>query len=119
MDANGSNVVRLTNNLQALDFQPDWGSLADSTEPTLNLPTPITVNATDADGALVEFEVSATDDMDPNPAVSCSHASGSFPIGTTTVTCTATDEAGNTASGSFDVIVQGATEQVTDLKRLV
>jgi hypothetical protein len=38
--------------------------------------------------------------------VTCDPASGSeFPIGTTTVGCTATDAHGNTASGSFPVDV--------------
>ena len=41
-----------------------------------------------------------------------------FPIGTTTVTCTATDDAGNSASGSFTVHVKGAAEQVADLRAL-
>ena len=38
--------------------------------------------------------------------MSCSSASGSlFPVGTTTVTCTATDQVGNTGTGTFTVIV--------------
>ncbi|MCJ7711401.1 MAG: HYR domain-containing protein [Chloroflexi bacterium] len=49
----------------------------------------------------------ATDDTDPSPVVSCTPASGAaFPVGTTTVTCTATDAAGNQARGGFDVTVQ-------------
>src|SRR5918994_969362 len=42
----------------------------------------------------------------PQPAT-CSTASGSqFPIATTTVNCSATDAAGNTANGTFTVTVQ-------------
>jgi TolB protein len=120
MNTDGSDVARLTNSPR-FDLDADWGTapvVEDITPPTLSLPGDIIVNATTADGAQVTFEVSATDETDPiPPVVSCDPVSGSpFPIGTTTVTCTATDEAGNTASGSFDVIVQGATEQVTDLK---
>ena len=38
---------------------------------------------------------------------SCNYSSGSvFPIGTTEVTCTATDSAGNTSSNSFNVIIE-------------
>jgi sugar lactone lactonase YvrE len=94
---------------------------ADTTPPILKLPEEgITVNATGADGALVTFEVSATDDTDPNPVVNCSPASRStFPIGTTTVTCTATDSSGKTASGTFPVTVIGATGQISDIKVLV
>jgi hypothetical protein len=52
--------------------------------------------------------------------VSCSPASGSvFPIGDTTVACTATDASGNVAKGSFSVHVQGAQEQLDELRRMV
>jgi HYR domain len=78
----------------------------DTTPPILNLPGDITVEAADASGANVSYVVSATDVRDPNPTVSCSPASGSlFPIGDTTVTCTATDASGNQSSGSFTVRV--------------
>jgi hypothetical protein len=40
---------------------------------------------------------------------------GSFPIGTTTVTCSATDSHHNTRTGSFQVHVKGAAEQLADL----
>ena len=38
-----------------------------------------------------------------------------FPIGTTSVLCTATDHAGNSSSGSFSVRVLGAKEQLANL----
>ena len=41
---------------------------------------------------------------------------GSFPIGTTTVQCTAADPAGNRSTGSFTVTVKGAAEQLSDLR---
>jgi HYR domain len=51
---------------------------------------------------------SADDAVDPQPSVSCDTPSGStFAIGSTTVTCTATDAAGNAASASFTVSVKG------------
>jgi hypothetical protein len=47
--------------------------------------------------------------------VSCGPASGStFPLGTTTVTCTATDAHNNSSSGSFDVVVGDTTESQPD-----
>ena len=58
-------------------------------------------------GAAVSFSVTATDLVDPAPAVSCTAASGAtFPLGTTTVSCTATDASNNTsAPGTFTVSV--------------
>ncbi len=53
----------------------------------------------------VTFAVTATDDYDPAPAVVASPPSDSlFPVGTTTVNCTATDAAGNSSSCTFNVV---------------
>jgi hypothetical protein len=79
---------------------------ADVTAPVLALPGNLTVQATGLLGSIVNFLVTATDNLDPSPTVSCSPPSGSrFAIGIHTVTCTATDDAGNTSGGSFLVIV--------------
>jgi parallel beta-helix repeat protein len=81
-------------------------SIGDTTPPTLVLPPSAVLDAASPDGALHIYSVSATDDQDPAPVVVCSPAQGSvFPLGTTTVNCTATDASGNTSSGSFDVRV--------------
>jgi hypothetical protein len=81
---------------------------ADTTPPVLNgVPDSVTVTTT-GDSAVVTWpDPTATDDTDPSPTVSCSPASGStFALGTTTVTCTATDASGNSVSASFDVTVE-------------
>ena len=89
--------------------------------PTLNLPTsPITVNATGPNGAPVTYTATASepDDASATPTVSCTPASGStFAIGTTTVNCTASDAASppDTTTGSFQVVVNGAAIQVSNL----
>jgi hypothetical protein len=78
----------------------------DSVPPTLTLPSKQTVAATSAAGATVTYAVTAVDNADPSPQVTCTPASGTvFPLGATTVACTATDAAGNTATGSFPVTV--------------
>jgi hypothetical protein len=78
----------------------------DVTPPTLDLPGGIAVEAPDASGTNVEYSVTASDDRDPNPTVTCSPSSGSFfPVGTTTVNCQATDASGNVATGNFAVEV--------------
>jgi X-Pro dipeptidyl-peptidase len=60
-------------------------------------------------GAVVTWPAPvATDNEDPAPSVSCDHASGStFPVGSTLVTCTATDADGNVGVERFTVLVRG------------
>ena len=92
----------------------------DITPPTLVLPADLTVNADSPDGAQVTFEVTASDDVDENPNLSCQPASGSmFPVGPTTVSCMAEDQAGNQSEGSFTVTILGAEEQTQVIIDLV
>jgi hypothetical protein len=85
-------------------------TVQDTTPPSLNLPANITKEATGPGGAAATWSASATDIVDGSVAVSCDATSGDkFPIGTATVNCSATDDAGNTASGSFTVTVQDTT----------
>ena len=94
--------------------------LSDTTAPTLSLPSTLTVNATRPAGAVVQYTVTATDDRDPTPVVSCTPSPDSlFAIGDTVVTCTATDASGNRASGSFTVHVKDASEQLNDLAAII
>src|SRR5207244_2201724 len=63
--------------------------------------------------AVATFSASALDLIDPAPAVLCDHASGAtFALGTTPVSCTATDAAGNTSAppSIFNVVVQDTTK---------
>lgn len=91
----------------------------DKLPPTLQMPSsPVTADATGAQGAVVTYIVTATDPVYPSSqlTINCTPASGStFAIGTTTVNCTVTDPANNSASGSFQVVVNGATTQVSNL----
>jgi hypothetical protein len=81
-------------------------TVRDSTAPTVTIPAPLTLNSTSNAGRTVTYAASATDLVSGAVAVSCTVASGSvFPIGQTTVTCTARDAAGNTASPSFPVTI--------------
>jgi hypothetical protein len=76
--------------------------------PVLTLPQEIVVDATSSAGAVVTYEATATD----NGVVTCNPPSGStFPLGVTTVACTATNDTG-TASGSFNVTVVDASGPV-------
>jgi hypothetical protein len=78
----------------------------DTTAPTITVPGAITTVAGSPAGAEVGYTATVVDDSDPNPTFGCAPASGSvFPIGTSTVTCNATDAAGNTAQAGFAVTV--------------
>ncbi|HEX4915694.1 MAG TPA: lamin tail domain-containing protein, partial [Vicinamibacterales bacterium] len=82
--------------------------LPDVTAPVIsNVPADITGVADSAAGAVVTFATpTAIDNQDGIVPVSCVPASGSqFAIGSTTVTCTATDASGNSASASFMVTI--------------
>jgi hypothetical protein len=80
----------------------------DQTKPTVTVPADITAEATSASGAVVSYMgVTAADDVDGSLEATCSQASGTlFDIGTTTVTCWATDKAGNKGDNTFTVKVQ-------------
>jgi len=85
-------------------------AVRDSTAPVLTLPGPIVAEATSAKGASVSFTVSATDAVDPNPAVLTAFPSPSqFPLGVTSVQVLAGDASGNTSEGEFTVTVQDTT----------
>ncbi len=84
--------------------------VADATAPTLSLPAPITAEATSPAGAAVTYTASAVDVVDGAVDPRCTPPSGAtFPLGTTLVTCSPVDRAGNGAAGSFTVTVQDRT----------
>jgi hypothetical protein len=86
---------------------------ADTTKPVLAGLTDRTAEATSAAGAVVTFAPTATDVVDGARPVSCSPASGStFALGATKVTCSASDTAGNRATGSFEVLVRDTVKPV-------
>ena len=89
-------------------------SVVDTTPPVLTVPGNITVRASSASGAVVTYTASAYDTVSGTLPVTCSPPSGStFPIGVSTVSCTAVDQAGNASSGSFSVTVSQATQTIT------
>ena len=70
----------------------------DKIVPVITVPTDIIISTTNSSGTEVSFTATATDIVDSEVAVVCAPASGSvFPIGTTTVSCSATDVATNAA----------------------
>ncbi len=82
-------------------------TVTDTTPPTVTCPASVT-QATDVGqcAAVVSYTTPTAIDACTGATVVCSPASGSaFPIGTTTVSCTATDGAGNAGTCSFTVTV--------------
>jgi hypothetical protein len=81
-------------------------TVEDRTKPTLNIRGPIVQEARAKDGAVVNFDITASDAVDGVFDATCDPASGTrFMVGTHEVTCTATDHAGNAVRGSFKVTV--------------
>jgi hypothetical protein len=77
--------------------------VVDRTPPVLSCPPNMLV-LTSAQSQAVTYATPTASDNCPSPSVSCVPSSGSsFPFGTTTVTCTAVDAAGNASSCSFNV----------------
>ncbi len=84
-------------------------TVADTSGPALALPANFTQTATGPSGAAVSYNPTAVDMVDGPVVPVCSPLSGStFPIGTTTVTCTATDTRHNQSTGAFTITVQSA-----------
>lgn len=111
-------VLRMGSNLyfaafaSSADRQLFRLSHLDTTAPTLRCPANVSIVSSEAAGPIVVYPPATAVDEFSSATVVYSHPSGTrFPRGTTTVTVTATDEAGNAASCSFVVTV--ALEDVT------
>jgi len=86
-------------------------TVTDAAAPVLNLPDDIAVETDNPDGVAVEFTATATDAVDGTVPVTCAPASGSvFPVGETTVNCSAVNSAGKQTQGSFKVTVELTTD---------
>jgi hypothetical protein len=79
---------------------------ADTTGPVITTPGNLTVSGATDTGATVNFNVSALDAVSGNVAAAANPGSGSlFPVGSTTVTVTASDAAGNLSTAQFVITV--------------
>jgi beta propeller repeat protein len=124
VDIDGNRVVYSDMRVGTLDIYMYTFTLqtlpGDVAPPAIHGAADITVDARTPAGAAVAFAVSATDDQDPSPVLSCTPASGTtFAIGTTAVQCRATDASGNSSLAAFQVMVRGADLQLGSLADLV
>jgi hypothetical protein len=97
---------------QATDAFGNTGTAAititvrDTTGPVITVVPPAPATAPAGGTAVVTFTATAADAVDGVRPVTCTPASGTaFPIGATTVSCTATDTRGNTGRAAFPVVV--------------
>lgn len=93
-------------------------TVRDSTPPVIAPHVDVTAEATSAVGAVITYVNPTTSDaVDGAGIAACSpHSGGTFPLGTTTVTCNATDAHGNSATATtFAVHVVDTTPPVITL----
>ncbi|HTX28984.1 MAG TPA: HYR domain-containing protein [Streptosporangiaceae bacterium] len=124
-------VLYVDNLQQSSEPVPDnqlWSALFGTLSPVAYLSiaqsADITTDATGPSGATVTYPLPAVTDPAATtpPTAVCTPRSGSvFPIGITTVTCTATDskDPNSPASNSFTITVIGAAGQLADLLQAV
>ncbi len=109
----GSHTVTVTATDDAGNHSSDQVvfTVNDTTAPVISCPSNIEVflpaNSSATSMAVTYPAATATDNCSTSPTVTYSQASGStFPVGTTTVSVTATDAAGNHSECSFTVTVR-------------
>jgi hypothetical protein len=90
-------------------------TVVDTTAPAIKVPGELTVEATSSRGAAVRYAVSATDIVSGTVPATCTSAPGAFPLGPTTVTCSAVDARGNRGSAAFTVNVVDHTPPMLHL----
>ena len=94
--------------------------VADSKAPVVTVPASLEVEAKGPDGARVAYAKRAKDAADPTVGVRCTPAADEvFPLGETTVECTARDGAGNVARKRFTVSVVDSTPPALTLPETV
>lgn len=83
-------------------------TVEDNTAPSITCPSNIAVTSSNACEVVNYTVPTATDNCDADPTEACVPPSGHcFPVGSTTVNCTATDSASNVGTCSFTVTVTG------------
>jgi hypothetical protein len=95
-----------------IDVRGPGARVIDEIPPTFVIvPPDLTLDATSPAGAVVAYLAPTATDNAPGPiAIVCSPSSGAtFSVGSTLVTCTATDASGNAARTTFTVVVQNTS----------
>ncbi|MCK4527565.1 choice-of-anchor L domain-containing protein [candidate division WOR-3 bacterium] len=103
----GPTTITLVVNDGTVDSAPDTVNIIveDTTPPVITCPADVTVEQETAAGTVVSLTATATDICDADPTIT-SDELAIYPLGSTVVTFTATDDAGNSASGTTTVTVE-------------
>jgi hypothetical protein len=106
----GTTTITLVVNDGIVDSAPDTVTVTvqDTTPPVITCPADVTVEQESAAGTVVPLTATATDICDADPTIT-NDTLPIYPLGTTTVTFTATDASGNSASCSMTVTVVDTT----------
>src|SRR5881397_1051001 len=91
----------------------------DTTPPALTLPANASTNATSSRGADVSFIAVATDDVAPTSLLCLPSSGARFPLGPTTVSCSASDAASHVTTATFVITVVSAADQLAQLRAIV
>lgn len=112
-----------SNNIATATFVVE---VVDTTPPVLSVSADVTVDATSPAGGSASFSSTATDLVDGPVTPVCSLSGmrvvsgGTFPIGTSAITCVASDVRQNvSAPQSFRITVLGASQQAVSLRTSV
>src|SRR5205814_1366065 len=88
-------------------------TVVDTTPPAIICSSNLVLECTGSGEATATFSVSASDTADPNPIIACAPTNGSsFPLGQSTVKCTASDFYTNSSFCSFSLTVLDTTAPV-------
>ena len=102
--ASGAKLVAVVNGGQI------YTSSENLLRPSILGATDLVFEAGNAAGAVATFSVTATNTCQPVVSLACTPSSGStFPLGTSTVTCVATDALGISNTATFTVLVRDTT----------
>jgi hypothetical protein len=106
----GTTTITLVVNDGTVDSDPDTVviTVQDTTPPVITCPPNETVEQESAAGTVVPLTATATDICDADPTIT-SDELAIYPLGTTIVTFTATDDSGNSATCTTTVIVEDTT----------
>jgi len=107
---NDANIILSTPGVEG-SLGANKNIVIDTIAPVISAHTDLVAEATSGAGAVVEFTLpTANDSINGAVTVSCLPASASqFALGDTTVTCTAADALGNTATSNFKITVKDTT----------